>query len=238
MAEKHLLLWLEAPLQSWGVDSKFGRRDTLDFPTRSGVMGILLCAMGAGGEQQALLANWATASMQVQAYARLSADQAQLVTPPPALEDFHMVGAAYNDADPWENLFIPKTAEGKKQVGSGAKITYRYYLQDMAYAVLIKADEDLIDTAAQALCSPVWDIYLGRKCCAPTDFVFQGVYTDEASRNAGLAALAERKSRGLAFKVLEGEHEGERLILNDLPLQFGPFKSYADRVVTVQKELS
>ena len=34
-----LLLWLEAPLQSWGVDSRFGRRDTLPFPSRSGVLG-------------------------------------------------------------------------------------------------------------------------------------------------------------------------------------------------------
>ena len=47
-----LLLWLEAPLQSWGVDSKFGRRDSIHFPTKSGVTGLLLCALGASGEQR------------------------------------------------------------------------------------------------------------------------------------------------------------------------------------------
>ncbi len=36
-----LLLWLEAPLQSWGADSRFGRRATLPFPTRSGVLGLV-----------------------------------------------------------------------------------------------------------------------------------------------------------------------------------------------------
>ena len=48
-----LLLWLEAPLQSWGVDSRFGRRDTLPFPSRSGVLGLVCCATGRNGEQEA-----------------------------------------------------------------------------------------------------------------------------------------------------------------------------------------
>lgn len=34
---RYLLLWLEGPLQAWGHDSKFGVRDTLNFPTRSGI---------------------------------------------------------------------------------------------------------------------------------------------------------------------------------------------------------
>ena len=51
-----LLLWLEAPLQSWGADSRYGRRDTLPFPTRSGILGLLCCAMGRGGEQREWLA--------------------------------------------------------------------------------------------------------------------------------------------------------------------------------------
>ena len=51
MANPYLLLWLEAPLQAWGHDSKFGRRDSLDFPTKSGVLGLLCCARGARGLQ-------------------------------------------------------------------------------------------------------------------------------------------------------------------------------------------
>lgn len=41
-----LLLRLAAPLQSWGVDSKFDRRMTNTEPTRSGVIGLLAAAMG------------------------------------------------------------------------------------------------------------------------------------------------------------------------------------------------
>jgi CRISPR system Cascade subunit CasD len=45
-----LLLKLSAPLQSWGADSKFDRRDTRRVPTKSGVIGLLACALGWGRE--------------------------------------------------------------------------------------------------------------------------------------------------------------------------------------------
>ena len=41
-----LLLRLAAPMQSWGVDSKFDRRLTENEPTRSGIVGLLACALG------------------------------------------------------------------------------------------------------------------------------------------------------------------------------------------------
>ena len=41
-----LLLRLAAPMQSWGRASKFDRRLTEQEPTRSGVIGLLACAMG------------------------------------------------------------------------------------------------------------------------------------------------------------------------------------------------
>ena len=66
-----LLLWLEAPLQSWGVDSRFGRRDTLPFPSRSGVLGLVCCATGRSGEQEAWLAEMKEYTQTVVAYSRL-----------------------------------------------------------------------------------------------------------------------------------------------------------------------
>jgi len=41
-----LLLKLAAPLQSWGVASKFDTRDTAREPTKSGVIGLLAAALG------------------------------------------------------------------------------------------------------------------------------------------------------------------------------------------------
>ncbi|HHQ4630405.1 CRISPR-associated protein Cas5 [Aeromonas hydrophila] len=41
MNQPYLLLWLEGPLQSWGHDSRFGRRETLNFSTKSWVLGMV-----------------------------------------------------------------------------------------------------------------------------------------------------------------------------------------------------
>ena len=43
---KTLMLRLAAPLQSWGVASKFDTRDTSREPTKSGVIGLLAAALG------------------------------------------------------------------------------------------------------------------------------------------------------------------------------------------------
>lgn len=230
MSNPYLLLWLEAPLQAWGHDSKFGRRDSLDFPTKSGVLGLLCCAQGANGAQHEWLAAWADLDMQVAAYVRQDA-KGQPLPRLPLLQDFHMVGSGYDDQDPWQTLLIPLSADKKNRK---VALTYRYYLQDMAYAVALQAPAPLAASAVAALQAPVWDLYLGRKNCVPTEFIFQGVYDDGAAALAAGQQLAESKRRTLAMRVLQGEHDGEVLTLNDVPLQFGEHKKYRDRRVTVQ----
>jgi len=234
MSNPYLLLWLEAPLQSWGHDSKFGRRDSLDFPTKSGVLGLFCSARGAGGEEQEWLKTWSDLDMQVVGY--VPKDRHGLSMPrEPLLRDFHMVGSGYDDQDPWQSLLIPKTSEGKKAVGGGTKMTYRYYLQDMAYAVALQAPVARVKEVTEALVSPVWDLYLGRKNCVPTEFIYQGLFDGVAHALQAGEALAAEKNRAFALRVLQGEHDGEVLTLNDVPLQFGEHKIYRDRRVTVQK---
>ena len=41
-----LILHFEGPLQSWGERSRWDRRDTAFVPTKSGVAGLIACAMG------------------------------------------------------------------------------------------------------------------------------------------------------------------------------------------------
>lgn len=232
MSESCLLLWLEAPLQSWGHDSRFGRRDTLDFPTKSGVLGLLCCALGAGGEQREWLTYWGNQAMTVEAFVRVGTDGKPL--PREALlRDFHMVGSGYDDKDLWQSLLIPKTSEGKKAVGGGTKMTYRYYLQDIAFAVALAGNRAELEQLQAALESPVWDLYLGRKSCVPTDFIGRGVFANEEEAFAGARRLAEEKGRAPTFRVVEGEHEGEVIGLNDVPISFGEHKRYRDRLVTI-----
>jgi CRISPR system Cascade subunit CasD len=236
MNNPYLLLWLEAPLQSWGHDSKFGRRDTLNFPTKSGILGLICSALGAGGEQTELLADFAPLKQTVISFVRAEKTVSDTLIKrerEPLLRDFHMVGSGYDDKDPWASLLIPKTSEGKKPNGSGAKMTYRYYLQDAAFAVLLEVPEARADTMIEALKNPTWDVYLGRKNCVPTDFIYREQFINENEGIEAALEIAKQKNLLEDFRVLSGEHEGELLTLMDVPIQFGEYKLYRDRQVTV-----
>ncbi len=233
MNPPYLLLWLEGPLQSWGHDSRFGRRDSLLFPTKSGVMGIVCAALGAAGPQESLLAQFADLDMQVHGFARQNKTGA--ATPrEPLLRDFHMVGSGYDDNDPWQTLLIPKKSDGKKRYGGGSKITYRYYLQDRAFAVLLAVPAALLGTLVTALQQPTWDLALGRKNCVPTEFIFQGQFSNLSEAEQAADNLAREKQRIRDLKVVQGVQEGgEILTLNDIPVAFGEQKRYRDRQVTL-----
>lgn len=240
MSNPYLLLWFEAPLQSWGADSKFGRRDTQTFPTKSGVLGLLCSALGASGEQREWLAEFSSLNQTAVSFARTrQAKEGGLtrVDREPLLRDFHMVGSGYDDQDPWASLLIPKTSEGKKAVGGGTKMTYRFYLQDAAFAVVIEVPADKADAIAQALQNPAWDVYLGRKNCVPTDFIYRGIFATETSALEQAALIASQKNRLEDFRVLQGAladgEADEVFTLNDVPVQFGEDKRYRDRQVSL-----
>ena len=46
-----LLLRLAGPMQSWGIQSRFSVRDTGLEPSRSGVVGLLCCALGRSRDE-------------------------------------------------------------------------------------------------------------------------------------------------------------------------------------------
>jgi len=112
-------------------------------------------------------------------------------------------------------------------------MTYRYYLQDTYFAVVLVIPADMGEILANALQNPVWDLYLGRKNCVPTDFIYRGLYHLESDALDQVANIAREKDLIESFRVLDGEHNGEVIILNDVPLQFGTHKKYRDRRVTV-----
>lgn len=237
MSEKVILLWLQAPLQSWGFDSKFGRRETLDFPTKSGVLGLVLCAMGLGGEQQELLKRLSSRTMNVLSFIKESKMNGATHSVG-VLKDFQTVGTAYDENDVWQQLLIPRTVEGKKPVGGGAKLIYRHYLQDAQFAVLMHVSDDEVQEIAQALTVPRWDIYLGRKCCAPEDLVFKGVFCNEYQAREFLKTIIQDKHLKQNLTVLDGNYPemGEVFYLSDVPLAFGKTKRYGQRPVTVIRQ--
>lgn len=235
---QYLLMWIEAPLMSWGSSSRFARRDSEQFPTKSGIFGMLLAAMGKSGSQTELLGEIGGLPQIVISFVPAEQNRGNSSLPHkkplnPLLMDFQMVGSGYDDSDPWETFMIPKKLGGGKAVGGGTKMTYRYYLQDKRFAVIQALPAAVANEADIALRNPIYDTFLGRKCCIPTDEVARGVYDTAQEALACAYDIGKQKQLEPSFKVLEGKQEGNQLVLNDIPIRFGERKEYRDRVVTL-----
>ena len=122
-------------------------------------------------------------------------------------------------------------------MGGGTKRTYRYYLQDAAFAVALEVPGDKAESIAEALQNPAWDIYLGRKSCVPTDFVYRGIFDQETAALEQAETIAVEKQRIEDFRVVQGalgEGEADEVFtINDVPVQFGEDKRYRDRQVSL-----
>ncbi len=121
-------------------------------------------------------------------------------------------------------------------MGGGTKLTYRFYLQDAYFAVVLELPSDLATLVVESLQDPVYDIYLGRNDCIPADFVFRGCYVSFDETIRVMNDIAKEKQVMLDFTVLDGEHpeeNGDIFTLNDVPIQFGSIKKYRDRRVTI-----
>lgn len=229
---KYLFLWLEGALQSWGADSRFNSRRTLEFPTKSGIYGLLLAASGDSGPQEELLARMADAPLSVLTFQN---DQKKL-------NDYHMVGAGYNRKDKWENRHEPKLPNGqdRNSPGGGIKQTYREYLQNSCFAAVLGLPDELAEKFAAALQNPVYDLYLGRKCCVPSEMIYQGMFSTETEAFEAVNAMIARKNADasrtaplIPLDLIQEIKTPEDLsvveLLNDVPLRFGTNKLYRDR---------
>jgi len=134
-----LLLRLEGPMQSWGVQSRFGMRDTESEPSKSGVIGLLCAALGL--PRSANLENLVALRMGVR------------------VDREGKISVDYQTA---QNVL--KSAGGIK----GTELSNRYYLADAAFLVGLEgSDLVLLNELHNALRDPQWSLYLGRKAFVP-----------------------------------------------------------------------
>ena len=144
--EKIIVLRLEAPLQSWGEQSPWNTRDTANMPTKSGIVGLLGCAMGLPRGSQELV------ELEKNMRIAIRADRAGSRT-----IDYQTV-----TGNPM------RTAEGKARSIGNTIVTPRVYLADACFTVFVSVPDTWRERIVQSLNNPVWLIYLGRKCCVPT----------------------------------------------------------------------
>lgn len=136
-----LLLRLQGPMQSWGVESRFDRRDSGVEPTKSGVLGLLCAALGRSREEP--IDDLASLRMGV----RVDRE-----------------GVLKYDYQTARNVL---RADG---VGVAPVQSWRYYLADAAFLVGLESPSDsrLLQEVNDALANPKWPLFLGRKGYLPS----------------------------------------------------------------------
>ncbi|WP_433574668.1 type I-E CRISPR-associated protein Cas5/CasD [Nocardia brasiliensis] len=155
--QRCLVLRLAGPLQAWGRQSKYNRRDTAAEPTKSGIVGLLAAATGRARGAD---------------ITDLTALQIGVRTDEPGtlLRDFHTVSDYRGHPLPAAAVNA-RGVQRRSVLGDGAKhyhVTTRFYLQDAVFVVALSGDPDLLDMLWHALRRPYYPLALGRRSCPPT----------------------------------------------------------------------
>lgn len=219
----HLAIRLEGPLQAWGLDSQFSRRNTGLIPTKSAILGMCCAALGlprGSDAESQWLGRLRPVRMLAVAIPR-QIGHSEKVLPVRRMTDYHTV----------QNT---KTAEGKLK---DTHLTFRQYLFDAAFGVVLSGEPEFLDKVATALDDPVWGVWLGRKACIPAAPVFAGVF---ASESEALRVLIG----GFPLQQFSHQREVETFetgvdTLSDQPLSFDPEnRAYTPRrVLTVEAKI-
>ena len=181
-ADNTVFLRLAGPMQSWGTSSRLQLRRTDAYPSKSGVLGLALCAMGIRRtDSQGALDPLAALRMGVRVDHEGTADW-----------DYHTAGAKIGIRRPdGKDRGIKKTAKtGEYET----LLSRRQYLFDASFLVALQGDSATIADVAGHLVNPTWPFYFGRKCCVPSEPVFAGTDTfsglTDALASVPLAAAA------------------------------------------------
>ncbi|WP_112139160.1 type I-E CRISPR-associated protein Cas5/CasD [Glycomyces dulcitolivorans] len=169
-----LILRLAGPLQAWGERGTFAEKDTADFPTRSGLLGLIAAAAGIGrGHSLGVLTD-------LDFTVRIDRPGLRML-------DFHTAGGGYP-----KGRGIP-TAEGKRK--DSAVVTRRHYLADAVFTVAVTGPAAALDRAEAALEAPCWQPFLGRRSCPPEQPMLLGRSAD-AETALRTAPLPPRRGAG------------------------------------------
>lgn len=171
-----LALRLQGPLQSWGHDSQFNRRNTALFPTKSAIAGMCCAALGlsrGSAEEKIALEKFAAVKLICIAVPKKRKGKEVFVK---RMQDYHTVQGTVKP-------------DGKPK--GDAVLTYRQYLNDAFFYALLEGDRVFLEEIGNGLQNPVWGIWLGRKACIPSAPVFAGMFESE---NDAINGLLKEKS--------------------------------------------
>lgn len=209
-----LLLQLAGPLQSWGDSSRFVRRETRTEPTKSGVLGLLACAQGRSREDPIEDLLGLSFGVRIEQRGRIITD---LQT---------------------EKSLTRKRASRNYDVVM--PLSYRYYLADAKFLVALGADRPVLETLDNAVRSPQWPLYLGRRSCPPAYPVTLGIHDEYDNVRQALESEPWRAERWYRrrhatpqLEIVCDAADGEGALTQaDMPVSFSQEnRRYAGRAV-------
>ena len=204
-------------MQAWGVQSKFSVRDTCREPTKSGVIGLLCCALGWRRDEN--LDDLVDLRMGVRV------DREGML-----MKDFQTArDILYANEKPGANT-----------------ISQRFYLADAVFLVGLEGeDEDQLHTLLHALQHPRWLLYLGRRAFPPSkpvwlpDGLRLGIDLQRALADYPFLCSAATYQKSEQLRVLLEDPQGG-VTQRDIPQPFS-LRNFSPRsvsVISVQKPAS
>jgi CRISPR system Cascade subunit CasD len=162
------------------------------FPTKSGVLGMVCAAMGAAKgspREREVLAAFSVPGMVAVCMPRRVRGRQVAVR---RLTDYH-------------TILNTRTADSPKPRPDQTVQSWRDYLLDARFVVLLPGAPEMVVEAARALGDPVWGIWFGRKACVPAAPVL--VVDEKLQASPGVYSSRDAAwSAALAFaRLLDGE---------------------------------
>lgn len=130
-------------MQSWGLQSRFNRRETGYEPSKSGILGLLCAALGRDRSEPLDDLSGLRMGVRVDREGELRFD--------------------------FQTAEDVARANGQ---GREMEISWRYYLADAVFLVGLEGDHEILTRAEAAVRNPTWPLALGRRSYVPSRPVF------------------------------------------------------------------
>ncbi|HFB65195.1 MAG TPA: type I-E CRISPR-associated protein Cas5/CasD [Aeromonadales bacterium] len=153
--QKYLLFQLYGVLASWGDQAVGGERPGSTHPSRSALLGLLAAAMGIRrDEEQKLEALSRQCGFAIKSYSNGQ-----------VLRDFH---TAQVPPTIKKNKHLYTRRDELRESKLGTTLSFREYRQDALAVIALRLNDTAgtgLSELCQALASPAFHLYLGRKSC-------------------------------------------------------------------------
>ncbi|MDO5750835.1 MAG: type I-E CRISPR-associated protein Cas5/CasD [Rothia sp. (in: high G+C Gram-positive bacteria)] len=208
-----LLLKLSGPLQSWGTQSRYRRRETDSMPSKSGVIGLLAAALGRARTESVDDLSSLGFAVRIDAPGQMVRD--------------------YQTAKDW----------ARKPNDDAKLSTRYYLSDAVFLVALESDDRAFLERLESALRAPVYPLYLGRRSCPAGYDMVPGKESAIREYSAVDALrhepwnVAERirqqSPNPVQLPIVRESASGEDgLLVNDVPVSFSPeHRQYLSRKV-------